>query len=175
MTANASRPGPLTALTAHPALQRLLQQWKAMAPRERAGVQLAAWALALLLLVLVGLQPALRTLKQAPVQLAQLDAQLQQVQQQSAEAQALRQLPAVPAAQAQQALKAATEFLGTGAKLDLQGERARVSVTELSAEALTRWLAEVRASARARPIEANLQRGPRGYSGQITLALGSAL
>jgi general secretion pathway protein M len=33
------------------------------------------------------------------------------------------------------------------------------------------WLAEVRSSARARPLEANLARGPLGYSGSIVVAL----
>lgn len=158
-----------------PALVRARQQWQALAPRERLGLQGAAAALVLLALVWLGIQPAWRTLRQAPEQQARLEAQLQQMQQWAAEAQALRQLPPVPAAQAQQALQAATAFLGPAARLDLQGERARVSVTDLNGEALSRWLAEVRSSARARPIEAQLQRGPQGYSGHIVLALGGGL
>lgn len=158
-----------------PAWTRASQQWQALAPRERLGLQWAAAALALLALIGLGIQPAWRTLSQGPAQFARLEGQLQQMQQWAAEAQALRQLPAVPAAQAQQALQAATDFLGAGARLDVQGERARVSVSELSGEALSRWLAEVRSSARARPIEAQLQRGPRGYSGHIVLALGGGL
>lgn len=158
-----------------PAWARAQQQWQGLAERERLGLQLAGAALLVLAVYWLGIQPAWRTLRQGPAQAAQLEAQLQQMQQWAAEAQALRQLPAVPPAQAQQALKAATDFLGTGARLDVQGERARVSVNELSGEALSRWLAEVRSSARARPIEAQLQRGPRGYSGHIVLALGSGL
>jgi len=158
-----------------PAWGRARQQWQALAPRERLGLQLAALAVTLLALVWLGIQPAWRTLRQAPQQLAQLEVQLQQVQQWAAEAQQLRQLPPVPAAQAQQALQAATAFLGPAARLDIQGERARVSVNELNGEALSRWLAEVRSSARARPIEAQLQRGPQGYSGHIVLALGGGL
>lgn len=158
-----------------PAWARARQQWQGLAPRERLGLQLAAAALLVLALFWLGIQPAWRTLRQGPAQSAQLEAQLQQMQQWAAEAQQLRQLPAVPPAQAQQALKAATDFLGPGARLDLQGERARVSVSELNGEALNRWLAEVRSSARARPIEAQLQRGPRGYSGHIVLALGGGL
>lgn len=157
------------------ALERARQTWQGLDARERAGVQLAGAALGLLLIVSVGLQPALRTLKAAPLQLAELDLQLQQMQQSAAEAQTLRQLPAIPAAQTRQALQSATEFLGADARLSLQGERATLSFNELSAESLMRWLSEVRGSARARPIEAQLQRGPRGYGGRIVLALaGSA-
>lgn len=153
------------------ALQRARQHWQQMNARERLGVQLAAAALGLLLLVSVGLKPALNTLKTAPMQLAELDQQLQQMQQYAAEAQSLRQLPPIPASQSRQALQSATEFLGPDARLALQGERATLSFSELSGENLMRWLAEVRASARARPIEVQLQRGPRGYGGRIVLGL----
>jgi general secretion pathway protein M len=38
---------------------------------------------------------------------------------------------------------------------------------------LQAWLTEVRSAARARPVEAQLQRGPTGFSGSIVLSLGS--
>ncbi|MBB5203275.1 general secretion pathway protein M [Inhella inkyongensis] len=148
------------------------QQWQALAPRERLGVLAAGLVLGLALLVGWGLLPALKTLREAPAQRAALDAQLQQMQAWAAEAKALRQLPAVAPAQAQQALQAATELLGPGAKLQVQGERAALSFSEAQGEALGRWLAEVRTSARARPIEAQLTRGAKGYAGRIVLSLG---
>jgi general secretion pathway protein M len=34
------------------------------------------------------------------------------------------------------------------------------------------WLGEVRSAARARPVEAQLTRGPKGYAGTLVLTLG---
>lgn len=155
-------------------LEQSAVQWQRLSARERLGVQLALIALATLAVVAVGLTPALRTLKQAPIQQAQLRAQLQVMQTQAAEALALRDQPPVTAEQAQQALKAATERLGNGSTLDLQGPQARVSLREVEGETLRRYLLEIRSSARARPLEAQLQRGPRGYNGSLLLQLGSA-
>ena len=38
--------------------------------------------------------------------------------------------------------------------------------------ALRDWLAEARAGARAKPLEANLSRGTQGYSGTVVLSYG---
>ena len=86
----------------------------------------------------------------------------------------LRATPAVPAAVAVQALQAASEHLGPGAKLSLNGDRAILNLNGISAPALQAWLGEVRSAARAKPLEAKLQRGPNGYSGSIVLSLNGA-
>ena len=156
------------------ALQPLQAQWQVMGARERRLVLLAGAALALLLLWSLALQPALRTLRQAPAQLAQLDAQLQQMQRLAAEARELRAQPVVPAGQALQALQAASERLGAAGRLSITGERAVLTLNGLEAAALQAWLDEVRGAARARVVEASLQRGPRGYGGSITLSLAGA-
>lgn len=148
--------------------------WQGLAARER---QLLAWGgviLALGLLWWVALQPALRTLAQAPSEHERLDAQLQQMQREAAEAQQLRALPPLPPEQAAAALRAATDRLGTKARLLLQGERATVTFTGVGSAALRDWLGEARAGARARPVEANLTRGPDGFNGSVILALGAA-
>ena len=129
---------------------------------------------ALFLVWIVAVQPALRTAREAPTQLDRLDAQYQQMQRVAAESGALRSAPRVSPAQAALALKAATERLGDRAKLTLQGERATVTLTGVSAEALRAWLGEARSGARARPVEAQLQRGAQGYSGTLGLTLGGA-
>jgi len=152
--------------------QALAARWQALGARERTLLQLAGAALALLLLWSAAIQPALRTLRQAPEQLAQVDAQLQQMQRLAQEVRELREQPPVPAAQALQALRAASERLGSAARLSITGERAVLSLSGIDGEALQAWLGEVRSAARARPIEANLQRGPQGYSGSIVLVLG---
>ena len=147
--------------------------WQGLAARER---QLLAWAAALLAVAVlwwVALQPALRTLAQAPAEHERLDAQLQQMQRDAAEAQQLRALPPLPPEQAAAALRAATDRLGTKARLLLQGERATVTFTGVGSGALRDWLGEARAGARARPVEANLTRGPEGFNGSVILALGA--
>ncbi|MBH9552408.1 type II secretion system protein GspM [Inhella gelatinilytica] len=156
-----------------PGFETLQAHWQRLAPRERLGLQVALAALGLLLLVSVAVNPAFKTLRQAPNQQAQLRHQLQAMQEQAAEAAVLRSRPTVPAEQAQQALKAATEQLGSGSTVELQGGQARVVLREVEGEALRRYLADLRSTARARPVEAQLQRGPRGYNGSLLLQLGS--
>lgn len=147
-------------------------RWAAMAPRERQLATAAAWLLGLTLLVLVGVRPAWRTLRDTPVQLREVNAQLDHMRSLADEAQALRARPPVPPAQAEAALKAATDRLGKGAQLTLQGDRATVTLNKVSGEALATWLEEVRAAARVKPLEANLsQAQPGSYSGSIALAM----
>lgn len=146
--------------------------WRRLAPRERLGLTLAAAALGLLVVVLVAINPALRTLREAPPRLAQLDAELAQMQAWAAEARQLQQLPAQKLAQAPAALQAATDFLGPEAQLQLQGDRATLRFRRLSGEQLAGWLAEVRRAARARPVEAQWQRDSDGsYQGSLVLQL----
>jgi general secretion pathway protein M len=157
-------------------LQALRQEWQtkwsAMAVRERQLITAAAWLAGVALLVLVGIRPAWRSLNETPMQLREVDAQLDQMRRWADEAQALRQRPPVPPVQAEAALRASTERLGSTARLTLQGDRATVFLTAVSGEALATWLDEVRAGARAKPLEAALQQtDPGHYSGSITLAL----
>ena len=73
---------------------------------------------------------------------------------------------------AQAALTASVEHLGPAARLNLTGDRAVVTLTGIAPEALQAWLGEVRSAARARPVEAQLTRGPKGYAGTLVLTLG---
>ena len=164
MDATTRRPLP-------PQLQALQQRWQALQPRERSALQLGAAALALLLLWLLALQPALRTLRETPPKLAQAEEQLQQMRRMAQESRALKDLPPVPRAQAEQALKASTERLGGSAQLQVSGDRATLQLRGISPEQLQTWLAEARSAARARTVEAQMQRTPAGYNGVIVLAL----
>ncbi len=154
----------------------LRTRWAAFAPRERRLLTLAAVVLGGFLLWSVALAPAWRTLQTAPAQLDALDAQAQQMQALATEAGLLRAAPPVPLDQAQAALTAATERLASPAsKLSLQGERALLSLKGVGSAQLSAWLAEARAGARARVVEASLtQTGPGLYDGSLTLALGAA-
>jgi len=96
------------------------------------------------------------------------------MQAQAQEAASLRAAPPVPPDQAQAALKASVEHLGSAARLNLTGDRAVVSLNGVAPELLQGWLGEARAAARARPVEAQLTRGPKGYSGTVVLSLGGA-
>lgn len=150
-------------------------QWQHMAPRERLAAQVGLGALVLLLTWLLLLAPALRTLREAPAKRAQLEAQLQEMQAMALEARELRAQPPVSGAQALTALQAASDHLGSSARLVVTGERATLNLTGISPEALQAWLVEVRSAARARPVEAQLQRGPKGFNGSIVLVLGSGV
>jgi general secretion pathway protein M len=153
------------------ALEPLRARWQALGARERKLLTLAAWAIGIGLLWWVAIAPAWRTTSTAPQRLDQLDAQLLQMQRMAGEVRGLRAAPAVGVMQAQAAVKAATEALGPSARLQLAGERATVNFTNASGAQVRDWLAEVRAAARARPIEATLTRGPQGLSGSVVVAL----
>jgi len=146
--------------------------WRTLPQRDRNLAALAGAVLLLFLLWLLVLQPAVSTLRQAPVEMDRLDLQLQTMQRLAAEAAELRATPPVNTEQAQAALKAATERLGDKAKLSLQGDRAVLTLNGAGTEALRGWLAEARSGARARPLEANLLRAGTGYSGTLVLAIG---
>jgi general secretion pathway protein M len=152
--------------------QQALTWWRARTPRERQAVVVVA-AVLLLFVFWSGLvQPALRTVTSAPAQLDKLEVQYQKMQQVAAESTVLRAAPRVSPTQTTVALKTATDRLGERGKLVVQGDRATLTLTNLSPDALRGWLLEVRSGARARPTEAQLQRTPQGYTGTLGLAIG---
>lgn len=146
--------------------------WSALSARERIGAGVAIGVVALVLLWLVGIAPAVRTLRSAPPTLERLDAQLSQMQRLAAEARELKAGAPVGAAQSAAALRAATDRLGERARLVVLGDRATLTLSGLSGEALRQWLAEARSGARARPVEAQLTRGPQGYTGTLVVSFG---
>ena len=158
----------------HDGLHQLRRWWTALPVREQRLLGLAATLLGLFLLWSLAVSPAWHTLRTAPPLLAAGESQLRIMQSLASEAAALRAVAPVPLAQAQQALSAASERLGDHVKLSLQGERALLTVKGLSGDQLKGWLAEARAGARARVVEASLsQISPGLYDGSLTLALGS--
>ncbi|MFT3957424.1 MAG: type II secretion system protein GspM [Piscinibacter sp.] len=155
------------------ARQQAQAYWRSRAPRERLALAAAAAVLGLFIVWLLFVQPAWRTLRDTPAQLDALDAQLQQMQRLAAESQSLRGVAAVTQVQAAAALKSATDRLGDKARLSLQGDRATLTLNGVSPEALRGWLLEARSAARVRPTEAQLSRGPQGFSGTLAVALSS--
>lgn len=146
--------------------------WKGLAPREQQLVLATGVLVGLAAGWLLFVQPALRTLRTAPAQIDQLEVQLQQMQRLAAESRELRDLPTVSPAQAGIALRSATDRLGARAKLTVIGDRATLTLTGVEAAPLATWLGEARSAARARPIEAQLTRGPQGYAGTLVVQLG---
>jgi general secretion pathway protein M len=148
------------------------ERWAALPAHERRLVVVAAWVVAVSLTWLLAVAPAWRVVQLAPATLDRLDAQLLQMQRHAAEVRSLRAMPPVAPAQSQAALKAATDALGGAARLVVAGDRATVTFTNTNGTQLRNWLVEARGAARVRVVEANLSRGPQGYSGTVVVALG---
>ena len=142
--------------------------------RERQMVVVIAGLLAFLLVWLILVRPAWKTLDEAPALREQADAQLLQMQAIANEAKQLRALPPVAQPVAEQVLKSATDDLGGKAKISVQGDRATLSVTGINGEDLRKWLLQARGGARARPVEATLTRAGDGYNGTLVVAIGAA-
>jgi general secretion pathway protein M len=148
--------------------------WRARAPRERIALAVAASALIALVVWALLVAPALATLRSAPVQLESLEVQLQQMRGMAAEVRDLRNMTPVAAAQAGLAIKAAAERHGDKVRLSLQADRALITLINISPEQLRALLVEVRSAARARPVEAQLNRVPAGYSGTLVFNVGAS-
>lgn len=148
--------------------------WATLSRRDQRLLGLGALVLGLFLLWTLAVRPAWSTVQMAPAQLDVLDLQLQSMQRMAAETRELRAAPSIGAEQSGAALKAASERLGDRAKLVQQGDRAVLSLNGIGSEDLRNWLAEVRSGARARPVEAQLARGPQGFTGTVTLSIGGA-
>ncbi len=141
-----------------PVLSHGMVRWQAASVRERRSLLLAGAVLGLYLLWALGLQPAIKTLRTAPERLADLDGQLQQMQRLALEAGDLRQQPAISSGEAEAALNAASTRLGPTTRVQIAGERVTVNFTEINPADLQAWMSEVRVAARARVVEASLQR-----------------
>ena len=155
------------------AIKPLRARFAALAPREQRLVRGAAALIAFAIVWMVAVQPAWHALRHTPAELDAIELQLQRMQAMAAEARELRATPAVAPDAAVQALQAASDRLGNSARLQLAGDRAVLTLQGIDPAALQQWLAEARSAARARPVEAQLQRAGQGYTGQITVALGS--
>lgn len=167
-TSQRALPAPVSAQWA-----ALRVRWSGLSRRDRGLALLGLAVLGAFVLWTVGLQPAWRTLRDAPAQREQLDLQLQEMRALAAEAQLLRSAPTLNPEQSAAALRSASERLGNKARLSLQGERAVLTLSGVSSQQLREWLAEARAGARARPVEAQLSRGAQGFTGSIVLSLGA--
>ncbi len=162
-------PTPLKALSTEAS-----ERWRALPPRERLGLTLAGVAIGIAVVWMIAVAPALRTLRETPAQIDELDAKLQSMQRMAVESRELRGAAPVPATQAALALKSATDRLGEKGRIAVQGDRATLTLSGVTGETLRAWLTEARSGARARPVEAQLSKGQQGYAGTIVLTIGGS-
>lgn len=148
--------------------------WRQREAREQTLLALAAALVAMALLWLLALAPALKTLRQHNARVAQLQHRLQHMQALQAQAQALQAQAgsALDAAQAQQALMLhTTTILGKQADISPRPGGASVTLRTVTPSALARWLAAIRAEAHAKVEQARIQRSGDGWSGTVQLSL----
>lgn len=151
----------------------LRTRWDSLAPREKllAGGAAALVALALVWLVAIG--PALATLRTAESQHRTVDAQLQRMRALQVQAQALQAQPKQNYDEAVRQLELAVrQRLGTTGRMAVSGDRVTVTLSGTAADALAQWLTQARVNARALPGEARLNRNAAGlWEGTLVLTL----
>lgn len=146
-----------------------------LSPRERIAVTATAWIVGIFLLWWVALAPAIQTLRQAPAQHAQIDAQLASLRAMASTAEAVRSQNTAQPLGRTEALRALEDSMGTlggTGQLSVVGDRPSVTLRGTSPEALATWLARVRLNARLTPVEAQLSGDttPVSWSGNLVLA-----
>ena len=133
--------------------------FQALPEKDRQRLLVLAALFLALMLWTWNLAPALKTLREVPLQLSQLDAQTQQLKAMQAQAQTLQKSTRIKPNEAASLLqKAASEVLGNGARLNTEGTRATLTVNGVSADSLAQFLALARIQSQAMPIEAHLQK-----------------
>lgn len=150
--------------------------WTRLAPRERILVALATLVVGAGALWWVALQPAIKTLREAPATRSALEQQLQQVQLIEQQVKSIESLAPIAREEALRQIESSTKIrLGANSQVTVQGERVVVSVKSVTAEALADWLIQVRVNARAMPSQVQLRRttavAPALWEGSISLSL----
>lgn len=153
--------------------QALRQRWTALAPREKMLVAAAAAAIAVALVWMILIGPALSTLRHSDEQRRALDTQLQRMLSMQSQVQSLQSQPKQNYDEAVRQLELSVrQRLGTTGRMVIQGERATVTLTGTSPDVLAQWLTQARVNARAIPGEAHLLRNSNGlWDGNLVLTL----
>ena len=138
---------------------KFLNIFQALPDKDRQRLLVLASVFLALMLWTWNLAPALKTLREVPLQLTQLDAQTQQLKAMQAQAQTLQKSPRIKSNEAASLLQnAASEVLGNGARLNIEGTRATLTLSGVSADSLTQFVALARTQSQTMPIEAHLQK-----------------
>lgn len=144
--------------------------WERLALRERRLVAVGTAVLLLSLVWMLGIAPALKTLRSAPAQLQTLDTQLESMRRLAAQAKSLQSRPAVTRETALRTLESSLQQrFGASAQFNVVGERVTVTFKGAAPEALAQWLSQVRLNARALATQARLTRNAGGWDGSLVL------
>jgi general secretion pathway protein M len=151
----------------------LKARWEGLRPREQAMAAAAGAVVAVALVWMVALGPALSTLRSAEAQRRALDTQLQHMRTLQAQAQALQSQPKLSYDEALRLLEqSVAQRLGATARMVVVGERVNITLTGTAPDALAQWLTQARVNARALPSEARLNRNAGGlWEGTLVLTL----
>ncbi len=150
------------------------QRWSKLAQRERRAVALAASVVALGLVWLVLVGPALESLQRAQSQAALLDQSMETMLRLQQRAQMLQAQVVAPQHDALQQLQKGVAAMGSRATLQLLGEQVTVTLIGVDANALAQWLGQTGVAARVRPLEVHLVRdaGPQAqWSGTLVFVI----
>lgn len=152
---------------------QLRARWQQLATREKVMVGAATALVALVVVWLAAVRPAVNVLRSAEEQHRALDAQVQQMAALHQQARAMQAQPKIGRDEALRLLELSLrQRLGTSARLAVAGERATVTLGGTPPDALARWLTQARVDARALPHEARLQRNATGlWEGTLVLTL----
>ena len=154
-------------------MQTLHQYWLRASAREQVALRIAATLLVLALVWWVGLQPALKTLKNARTQAPVVRAQYEQMLQLQAQAAAMRAQVQQPVSDPKAALQDSISALENNARVSLAGERATVSFKQARPADLALWLEQVRLKAHSSVLEMHISQAAGLWSGSVVVQLPS--
>jgi len=153
--------------------QTLHQYWLHASAREQVVLRIAATLVLLALVWWVGLQPALKTLKNARTQAPVVRAQYEQMLQLQAQAAALRAQVQQPVSDPKAVLQDSISTLEKNARVALAGERATVSFKQARPADLALWLEQLRLKAHSSVLEMHMTQAAGLWSGSVLVQLPS--
>ena len=154
---------------------KLATRWQSLSSREQRGLRWLGLLLAIAILWLVAIDPALQTLRDSDTRRAQISTQQGRMLALQVQAQALQQRTPMSRDEALRTLQSLSA--NPSLQLAVQGDRVSVQLNAVSATALATWLAQVRNQAQALPIEAHVTRDADAgkpaatWSGSLVLRL----
>ena len=155
--------------------EALSARFEALGTREKNYLLAGAAALALVLLVGVGVLPAVREGLGSAQAHQRVQAQLDSMRALQARAQVLQAAPRLAQAEAVQRLQALLPVLGASAQLSVGEQNASLNLQAVPASSLATWLARARLEAHAVPLEARLVRQTQGdaatWTGTLLVSL----
>lgn len=151
----------------------LLSRWASLTGREKALAAATGVIVAVVLVWLIAVGPALGIVRSAGLQHQTLDAQLQQMRALQEQAQALQAQPKQSHDEAVRKLELSVrQRLATTARVAVTGDRVSVTLAGTPPDALAQWITQARVDARALPSEARLSRNSAGlWEGTLVLSL----